>query len=159
MVDLAAFVDDGEGFIGLGYDNTFTFDDNNDLIADFDGTWMSINGHIVAYYHTESMEDGDHYCYEGYVPVILNGERAELILIFSDQFPDGMISGARAYYENGETSTVAKSMIALKAGDVIDSPDVDIKNIRISEEDGKALAAFKFTDIYHQESWSPFINE
>ncbi len=184
MVDLAAFVDDGEGFIGLGYDNTFTFDENNDLIADFDGTWMSINGHIVAYYHTESMEDGDHYCYEGYVPVILNGERAELILVFSDQFPDGMITGARAYYENGETDTVAKSMIALKAGDVIDfvcryydydgtykdsykfgeqlvldSPDFDIKNIRISPEDGKALAAFKFTDIYHQESWSPFIND
>ena len=182
MVDLSVFVDDGSGFIDLGLDNTFTFDDANNLIADFDGTWMSIDGHIVAYYHTDTKDDGTHYSIDGYVPVLLNGERAELLLTFTDQYPDGIISGARYVYDNNETDTVAKNTIALSAGDrldfvcryydydgkyldsyrfgeplVLDSTDVDISNIKIA--DGKPLATYKFTDMYQQEYWSPVVND
>ena len=180
MVDLSVFVDDGEGFIDLGLDNTFTFDDDNNLIADFDGTWMSIDGHIVAYYHTDSSDDGEHYSFNGYVPALLNGERVELLLTFTDEYPDGIISGARYVYEDGETDTVAKNTIALSEGDVLDfvcryydydgkyidsykfgeplvldSGEPDIRNIRIA--DGKPLATYKFTDMYQQEYWSPVI--
>ncbi len=181
--DLSVFVDDGEGFIDLGLDNVFSYDEDDNMIAEFDGTWMSINGHIVAYYHTDTKDDGTHYSFDGYVPALLNGERVELLLTFTDQFPDGIISGARYFYENGETDTVAKNTIALKAGDrldfvcryydydgnyedsykfgdplILDSPDVDIKNIKISEEDGEAIATYKFTDMYQQERWSSVIN-
>ena len=181
MVDLSVFVDDGQGFIDLGLDNTFKFDKDNNLIADFDGTWMSINGHIVAYYHTDSKDDGEHYSFDGYVPALLNDQRVELLLTFTDEYPDGIISGARYVYEDGETETVAKNTIALSAGDrldfvcryydydgkyldsyrfgdtlVLDSPDVDIKNIKIA--DGKPLATYKFTDMYQQEYWSPVVN-
>ncbi len=176
MVDLNVFIDDGEGFLDLGLDNTFTFDDNNDLIAGFDNTWMSINGHIVAYYHTDSSDDGTHYSFNGYVPALLNDQRVELLITFSDEFPDGMITGARYLYDN-ETDTVAKNTIALAAGDrlefickyydyngnykdtykfgeplVLDSPDITIGNIKIA--DGKPVYAYKFTDMYQQESWS-----
>ena len=182
MVDLSVYADDGEGFIELGLDNTFSFDDDNNLIAGFDGTWMSINGHPVAYYHTSSREDGSHYSYDGYVPALLNGQRVELLLTFTDEFPDGIISGARYVYEDGETDTVAKNTIALSAGDrldfvcryydrqgnykdsymfgeplVLDSPDVDIRNIKIT--DANPLVTYKFTDKYQQEYWSPVVNQ
>ena len=180
-VDLAVFVDDGEGFIDLGLDNVFKFDDDGNLIADFDGTWMSINGHIVAYYHTDTKDDGEHYSFDGYVPALLNGERVELLLTFTDEYPDGIISGARYYYENNETDTVAKNTIALSAGDtidfvcryydyngnykdsykfgtqlVLDSPEVEIRNIKIA--DGRPVASYRFTDMYQQQYWSSVVN-
>ena len=179
MVDLNVFIDDGEGFIDLGLDNTFTFDENDDLIAGFDNTWMSINGHIVAYYHTDSSDDGTHYSFNGYVPALLNDQRVELLITFSDEFPDGMITGARYIYDD-ETETVAKNTIALSPGDrldfickyydyegnykdtykfgeqlVLDSSDITIRNIKIA--DGKPVVTYKFTDMYQQESWSPCI--
>ena len=180
-VDLSVYADDGEGFIDLGLDNTFTFDEDNNLVAGFDGTWMAINGHPVAYYHTDSKEDKSHYSYDGYVPALLNGQRVDLLLTFTDEFPDGIISGARYVYEDGETDTVAKNTIALSAGDrldfvcryydyqghykdsymfgeplVLDSPDVDIRNIKFT--DGTPLVTYKFTDLYQQEYWSPVVN-
>ncbi len=181
MVDLSVFVDDGEGFIDLGLDNTFSFDDDNNLIAGFDGTWMSIDGHVVAYYHTDSKDDGTHYSFDGYVPALLNDERVELLITFTDEYPDGIISGARYVYDNAETDTVAKNTIALSAGDrldfvcryydyngkyldsyvfgtplILETPTPDIRNIKIA--DGKPLATYKFTDMYQQQYWSPVIN-
>ena len=106
----------------------------------------------------------------------------ELLLTFTDEYPDGIISGARYVYENDETDTVAKNTVALSAGDtidfvcryydyngnykdsykfgeplVLDSPDVEIRNIKIA--DGKPVATYKFTDMYRQEQWSPVINK
>ena len=181
-VDQGVFIDDGEGFIDLGLDNTFTFDEDDNLIAEFDGTWMSINGQPVAYYHTDTKDDGTHYSFDGYVPALLNGNRVELLLTFTDEYPDGIISGARYVYDNNETDTVAKNTIALSAGDrldficryydyegnyrdsyqigetlVLDSPDVDISNVRLDPTDGKPLFMYKFTDKYQQEYWSPVI--
>lgn len=181
LVDLNVFIDDGEGFIDLGLDNTYTFDDNGYLIADFDGTWMSINGQIVAYYHTDTEDDGTHYSINGYVPAILNGQRVELLLSFSDTNPDGAITGARFIYDDGTTDTVAKNTIALSAGDeiqflckyydyngkydntyylgepiVLDSSDVTIGNLKIA--DGKPLYSYVFTDMYQQQYWSPICN-
>ena len=59
-LDLNVFVDDGEGFIDLGLDNVFEFDSKKNLIGEFDDTWLSINGQIVAYYHLDTMEEGNH---------------------------------------------------------------------------------------------------
>ncbi|MCR5300849.1 MAG: peptidase C11 [Lachnospiraceae bacterium] len=180
-VDLNVFVDDGEGFIDLGLDNTFEFDQDNNLIADFDNTWMTINGHLVAYYHTDTEDNGKNYSINGYVPAYLNGQRAELLLAFTDEFPDGTITGARFIYDDDEaTETVAKNTIALAAGDelrficryydyngkynntfylgdplVLDSPDVEIMNMKLDVDAGKAKATYVFTDMYQQQYWSP----
>ena len=181
MVDLNVFVDDGEGFQDLGLDNTFKFDSDNNLIADFDNTWMTINGHAVAYYHTDSEQNGSSYCYNGYVPAYLNGQKVELLIAFSDQFPDGKITGARFIYDDGTTETVAKNTIALQAGDkleftckyydyngkykdtyfmgdplILDSSDITIGNMDIGDE--KALVTYVFTDLYQQQYWSPVVN-
>ena len=47
-VELNLFVDDGEGYIDLGLDNVFEFDQNGDLIGETDRTWLAINGQPVA---------------------------------------------------------------------------------------------------------------
>ena len=180
MVDMNVFVDDGEGFIDLGLDNPLKYDEEDNLIADFDNTWMSINGHTVAYYHTDTEDDGSKYSINGYVPVFLNGQRAELLLAFTDEFPDGKITGARYVYEDGTTDTVAKNTIALSAGDkleficryydyngnykdtfylgeplILDSEDIEIGNMDIGN--AKAKVTYLFTDMYQQQYWSPVI--
>ena len=49
--DLAMYFDDGEGLIELGLDNVFDFDDQGNMVSANDGTWLSIDGYSVAYYH------------------------------------------------------------------------------------------------------------
>ena len=74
MIEAAAvnvFVDDGKGFIDLGYDNYLEYDRDNDLILGFDGTWLCVDGHVAAFYMTEAGEDGTY----GRVPAKLTGKR------------------------------------------------------------------------------------
>ena len=142
---------------------------------------MSINGHTVAYYHTDTEDNGTNYSINGYVPAYLNGQKVELLLAFTDKFPDGTITGARYVYDDGSTETVAKNTIALSPGDkleftcryydyngnykdtfylgdplVLDSSDITIANMSIG--DAKALATYVFTDMYQQQYWSSVIN-
>ena len=35
--------------------------DNGALVADTDKNWLSIDGNVVAYYHTDTIENGDDY--------------------------------------------------------------------------------------------------
>ncbi|MBP5670286.1 MAG: peptidase C11, partial [Lachnospiraceae bacterium] len=178
-LDLNVFVDDGEGFIDLGLDNVFEFDSKKNLIGEFDDTWLSINGQIVAYYHLDTMEEGNHYSITGYVPVEINGVRSELILVFDDARPYGYIAGARDVYQSGETDVEAKSLTEIQAGDRFDflcdyysydgtyldsyhlgktmiyDGNAVIGNLRIENE--KTSAAFRITDIYQQTYWTPVI--
>jgi hypothetical protein len=78
------YYDDGNGYVDLGLDNNYDFDDDGNLIAVTDRTWLSINGRVVAYYHTDTQEDGDNYTITGYVPAFLNGTRVNLILVFTN---------------------------------------------------------------------------
>lgn len=120
-LDKNLFYDDGEGYVDMGLDNVFSFDDDGNLIADTDRTWLAINGQPVAYYHTDTTEmSNDVYSISGYVPAMLNGERVNLILVFDSQNPKGYIAGATTDYKNMEAATVAKSLIELQVGDTLD---------------------------------------
>ena len=140
-VELNVFVDDGEGFIDLGLDNVFEFDGNDLLLDAFDGTWLTVNGHIAAFY----MDSADDDATVGHIPAMLthtvdgdfdldslDGATASdaagaetvtqfvyLDVVFDDDNPYGVITGARPMYD-GETDTVAKGDIAIIPGDVID---------------------------------------
>lgn len=179
MVDLNVFYDDGNGYIDLGLDNVYEFDANGNLIGDYDGTWLSVGGQIVPYYHTDTVEEGSHYSITGYVPVLLNGNRAELILVFDDARPDGYIAGARDVYKNGETQTVAKNLTEVAQGDKIEfvcdyysydgvyqdsyllgnimtySGKALIGNLNI--DSSKVSATYRLTDIYGQSYWMPVL--
>lgn len=176
QLDLNMFYDDGEGYVDLGLDNVYSFDSKGNLIADVSRNWLAIDGHTIAYYHTDTVERGDEYTISGYVPAYLNDERVNLILIFDSENPDGYIAGAVTDYKNGETETVAKSMTELKNGDKIDficdfysydgeyqdsyylgdtliySDDMKISNTDVGS--GEIRLMYLFTDIYNQQYWS-----
>ncbi len=174
-LDRNVFYYDGEGWIDLGLDNTFNFDNAGNLIADTAKDWISIGGQPVAYYHTDSTDTAD----MGYVPALLNGDRVNLILVFEGT--NAYIAGASDEYENGETDVIAKNLTELKDGDKLDficdfytndmkyqdsyyigeqmtyRSDMKITNTALG--DGNIKILYKFTDIYNQEYWSEAITK
>lgn len=175
-LDLNMFYDDGTGYIDLGLDNVYSFTDDGDLIADTEKNWLSINGNVVAYYHTDTTKNGSEQIIRGYVPALLNGERVNLIIVFDDAHPDGYIAGASTDYVNGETDAVAKNLTELNVGDKLDficdyySYDMEYQdsyfigdqvtyseNMTISNTDvgsGACHILYRFSDIYNQQYWS-----
>ncbi len=178
-VDKNMYYDDGEGYIDLGLDNIFEFDDDGNLLPDEHLDWLSIEKQPVAYYHTDTVDypDGT-YSISGYVPVELNGKDAQLILTFDSANEDGYIAGVRYDYDEDVTETQAKNLVSLEAGDQVkflcdfysykgryednyqlgrtwtvkDPENVSITNTDVG--DGDVMILSKFTDMYGHELWT-----
>ena len=172
------FYDDGTGYIDLGFDPQYETD-GNDLVYEFDGTWLSIDRHPVAYYRTGLIEQDDCYVEIGYVPAYVNGVRANLILVFDMDNPYGYIAGAQQIYLNNETEAVAKTMIRIGKGDRIQlvcdfydydgnykdsyylgdsfilGDEVEIGNTYIDAE--RCRVTYCLTDFYQQHYWTPAV--
>ncbi len=173
---LSVYYDDGEGYVDLGLDNVYDFDDDGNLRGSVEGTWLAINGQAVAYYYDSTVDDGETYCITGHVPAMLNGERVNLMIVFDNANPYGTIVGAASVYENGETDTVAKNMISLEEGDILDficdyysysgdydntyylgdpmavTADMEISNVEL---DASCFCPmYRFTDTYQQIYWT-----
>ncbi|MBE6988730.1 MAG: peptidase C11 [Ruminococcaceae bacterium] len=170
------FYDDGEGYIDLGTDNVFEIDEYGNLLAPTEITWIAVNEQPVAYYHESTVSSGDDYSITGYIPVLYNGDRAELVVEFTDENEYGEVVGVRRVYKNGETATVAKTMDAVADGDVIDfvcdyysydgeyldsymlgeqlivDGELMISDVYVDEEN--ANLTYLFTDIYNQQYWT-----
>ena len=95
---------------------------------------------------------------------------------FTDENPYGEVVGVRRVYVEGETETIAKTMDAVKKGDVIDfvcdyysydgeyidsymfgeqlvvDGDLMISDVYINED--AANLTYRFTDIYNQQYWT-----
>ncbi len=176
-LEFNVFIDDGEGYIDLGLDNVFEFSKNGELMS-IDVTWLAVDGQIVAYYHTDTYDNGKEYRISGRIPVLLNGDRANLIAVFDNAHPHGYIAGARYDYKDGETETEAKELTALSDGDKIDflcdyyGYDGSFKDSYMLGEQytvsgtptisdvylpagTKYSAVYRFTDIYGQHYWTP----
>ena len=170
------FYDDGKGYIDMGMDTVFEFDDHGNLLMPDRLTWIAVNDQPVAYYHESTFDDGESYSILGRIPVLYNGDRAELVVEFTDADPYGSVIGVRRVYKDGETETVAKTMDAVQDGDVIDfvcdyySYDGDYLDsymlgdqlvvdgeLRISDvyvDEEFCRMTYLFTDIYNQQYWS-----
>jgi hypothetical protein len=170
------FYDDGTGYIDMGMDNVYDFDDSGNLLAPRELTWIAVNDQPVAYYHESTYDDGTDYSILGRIPVLYNGERAELVVEFSDEDPYGNIIGVRRVYKDGETETVAKTMDPVVDGDVIDfvcdyysyegdyldsymlgdqlvvDGALTISDVYVDEEN--CQMTYLFTDIYNQQYWT-----
>ncbi len=179
-LDLCMFYDDGEGYMDLGKDNVYDFNEDGDLIGATDNTWVYINEHPVAYYRTSSVREGDDFCITGFVPAFLNGEEVRLIVIFDNENPDGYVAGARKVYAEDETDTEAKGLEEIKDGDKLDftcdyytydrefeanyfmgdpmtvSGELTISNKPLG---GKTMACYRLTDIYGTEHYTEMIPE
>ncbi len=170
------FYDDGAGYIDLGLDNVYEFDADGNLLAPDEITWIAVNEQPVAYYHESTVESGESYSITGRIPVLYNGERAELVVVFTDEKPYGSVAGVRRVYNDDETATVAKTMDAVVPGDVIDfvcdyysydgeyldsymlgeqlvvKDELIISDVYIDAD--AANLTYQFTDIYNREYWT-----
>ena len=170
------FYDDGEGYIDLGLDTVFEFDEAGNLLAPTEMTWIAVNEQPVAYYHESTVDDGTDYSITGRIPVLYNGERAELVVVFTDEDPYGSVAGVRRVYTDGETETVAKTMDTVVTGDVIDfvcdyysydgdyldsymlgeqlvvDGELTISDVYVDED--AANLTYLFTDIYNRSCWT-----
>ena len=181
-VDQNIFYDNGEGYVDLGRDNLFTFDDQGRMVADMDGTWLALNGQPVPYYRetAQYLDDGG-WIITGRVPALLNGDRVDLLLVFDNENENGYVAGARAVYGD-ETDMVAKAITELQDGDTIIlladrydyqqnyedsyhfgkpltvSGDLQVSNVYLPDKT-KALVTYRFTDIYNQNYWTPIIGK
>ena len=173
-VDLNLFLDDGEGYVDLGLDNVFDADDRGGLLADTSGAWITLNGQLVAYYR-EAAGNGESW---GYIPVLLDGERAELIVYYTDN-TGFQAAGIRRVYKDGETETVAKAdeLEAISAQSVL-QPIVDFYHYDGTYDDSyrfgreiscdagltvsegyipaeyRLLCTYRLTDIYQRAWWT-----
>lgn len=170
------FFDDGEGYIDLGYDNVYEFDEEGNLLAPEEMTWIAVNQQPVAYYHESTVDDGENYSILGRIPVLYNGDRAELMIVFTNENPYGSVVGIRRVYVDGETTTVAKTMDTVTNGDVIDficdyysyegeyldsymlgeqlvvDGELTISDVYVDEDAAKLT--YLFTDIFNQKYWT-----
>ena len=174
------YLDDGEGYIDLGLDNVADYDADNDLIMAYDGTWMSLNGQIVAYYLVSEDQIDDSFTILGRVPAMLNGTRVNIILEFTSEAPNGAVLGAQYDYAANTTETVMKGLVEIKAGDKIDflcdfynydgtfndayylgeqmtaSGSWEIGNAPLGDGVNWDMA-YRITDIYGGQYWTPTV--
>ena len=182
-LELNTFYDNGKGYVDMGLDTVFEFDEQGNLIADDGKYWVSINGSPVAYYHMDTLDDGTRYTITGRVPCMLNGQRSNLILVFDSEHENGYVSGALSdYSKDDEIDVVGKEVTELAAGDVIE-PLCDLYNydgtyedtyyignpIEINESaddlkisdtplgEGASLVTYRFTDMYGANHWTQTI--
>ncbi len=178
-VDMNMFYDNGSGYVDFGLDNVYDFDDEGNMLPENDGTWIALDRQPVTYYHDETLELGSGmYQITGHVPVLLNGDRADLILVFDNNNEKGQIAGVRYTYDEDVTETTAKTLTALESGDkirflydyytysgkhktdvpmgdtlTVSFPDaIDISNVSVGS--GKSKVTYKFTDIFGEEYWT-----
>ena len=180
-VDQNIFYDDGQGYIDLGLDNLYTFDNDGNLIADTDGTWLSVNAQIVAYYHVDTAQTEEGEVITGYIPALVNGNRSRLIVVFDTRYPKGHIVGYEADYGEDETEMSGKVDGELQMGDTVDflcdyysydgtfedsfllgeqmvvGEDIVITNMFLPEGDTRMI--YVFTDLYNQKHWSEAYTE
>ena len=183
-VKLNVFVDTGDCFIDLGLDNLYEFDDDLNLIGEYDGTWLSLNKHVVAYYQLDGWHEGSQYWSRGYIPAFVNAEHANLVLQFDNAAPEGKILGVKPLPDTpgGELTPeqMCSGLVPLNAEDVIE-PICDIytyegdfidnyflgeafeagekpliANIRLA--DGTVTSvAYRLTDNEGYHYWTPLI--
>ncbi len=177
-VELNVFVDDGEGYVDLGLDNTLYLD-GNVLPLEFDCTWLTLNGQIVAYYLVSDTQNPDgSWTTVGRIPALLNGELMNLQVLFDDENPYGTVTGAYPLYENGETETQPKGLVPILPGDTLEficdyygydnsylssytlgtgftvSDALELENLSI--ENDTLIASCRLTDIYGNHYWLSF---
>lgn len=130
-VRINVFAKEDDHYVDLGMDNADVIDANDEGMLDedgnlrikFDNSWMTVNKQPVAYYFMQAVEDGKNWAEVGYVPILLNGERYYMFIVFDNEIAgheDGYVAGVQPVYNESEVPTLAKGFIQLKAGDKID---------------------------------------
>ena len=174
-IEYNVFIDDGNGYIDLGKDNTFEWDESGNLIPTSD-TWLAAsidntNWQVIPYYFSHSIEEGESLISYGVVPARINETDGQLLIRIDESGVE--VVGARYTYD--DVDVVAKNIDELKAGDVIEfvcdyyDYDGNLSNYvlqdkltivdklylgDISISDYKKHATYEIKDIYQQSYWT-----
>jgi len=111
------FLDDGEGYIGLGADAMYEFNDDGDLLIDFDNTWVALDGELVCFYTREDVNEGNTWYTYGAAPVLYDDKEAEIVVAWDNDNPGGYVAGWR-YTTTGSGSQ--KGLFAFNNGMTFD---------------------------------------
>ena len=177
-VELNVFVPDDDGYIDLGLDNTFDWY-GQDLLLEYDGTWLTLNGNVCAYYLVSDTElDDGSWVTVGRIPALLNGELVNLRVVFDDANPAGTVTGAYPLYEDESIGVLPKGDIEVKTGDTIELlcdcydwdgnytdsytlgtaftvPADGLSLYNLALDVGDYSPMFRITDIYGNHYWLP----
>ncbi|MBR3078134.1 MAG: peptidase C11 [Oscillospiraceae bacterium] len=138
-LQLNVFYNDGDGFINLGLDNMYKFTKDGALLGEYDCTWVAMgsynpekdeaeNVQPVMFNYQDAVLDGDELTTTGTVPVLLNGEMANLVVVFVDNIKtgtplDAYVAGVRYDYEKLELEQDAVSAEA-KVAELQDGDEI-----------------------------------
>lgn len=116
-IQLTVFASTKTGYLDMGSDEMYEFDDDGDLKIDFDGTWVALNGQPVEFY-SENYTDNDDgtWVSSGYVPALVNGKDAQIVIQWDEKHTGGYVTGYRNSYSTG---VAQKGVTSFKNGDVI----------------------------------------
>lgn len=153
----------------LGYDNNTQIQDNR-IIDNFGGYWLTIDGYYCSAQLVNSNDDSNIYI----IPVKYNGIETELCMVYSFDDDEYTIAGVYSYSQNEESSR----LLDLKEGDEIipifmcskitDGEDEETytyeggtieykEGINIEEVslfDGEYLFRFDITDVFGEHYYS-----
>ncbi len=180
-VELEVFVDDGGGYLDLGLDNVLSYTDDGDLIDQWDGTWLTLNGHPVAVYPISDEDEDDNglYITTKFIPALLNGERVNIIVEFNEETGEDTVLGAEKVLSTGVKE---KGYTPFEEGDIIqpicdyftydgsfescyalgepiivpEDGTITPANMKIAGGD-RMLYTVRFTDIYQAHYWVPVL--
>lgn len=165
------------GWLDLGLDNTAQFSDAGDLIDEWTGNWITLDGHFAAMYPVSDLDaDGNgKYITTKFIPAQLNGERVNLIVEFNEETGKDSVLGAENIYD---VDTEAKGLIEIKAGDRIQllcdhySEDGSVKDeytlgsaftvgsdglkvYSLKVDNDGCVFTYRLTDLYGAFHWLP----
>lgn len=175
--NVRVFQDDGiEGYIDLGSDGVYEFDEDGDLIIQFDYYWVAINGELVCFYQAEEAEYDDYWYSYGVVPIYFEEEEAELVVVWDSDHPTGYVAGWRYTAMGGDTQ---KGLYEVYDGMKFDylmdyytydgeyddryyfdgitvDGELTVEYVEVADDTGYWVC-YELTDIYNNTYWTEFI--
>jgi hypothetical protein len=157
------------------------YNDDGDLIVDWDGSWLTLQGQPVAVYPISDEDEDDNglYITRKFIPALLNGERVNLIIEFNEETGVDQVLGAQSVTPTG---VLGKGYSPMEPGDEIillcdyyscdgtfqaqytlgdpilypEDGELHLANMEISAgEDSEMLYTYRLTDLYQASYWAP----
>lgn len=181
-VNLNVWVDDGKGYIDLGFDTVYNFDDDGALVMEFNKTWLGINGVPASVYPMNyEYTDENHWLYDCYVPALVNGERANILLEYSASNPDVTLPVVLGVQKEFDDGVPGKGYLQFEEGDEIDllcdyydysgkledvyklgvqpiiygAEGLVLENLKLTNKN--IIYGYRLTDMYHSYLWTPML--
>jgi hypothetical protein len=107
-------MEEGDFFTQIYEDTYVEIEEDGTILTEFDGIMTTIEGELACLYEIESAEDYILYS----VPALLNGKDVNLIVLYDDENPDGIVQGAMPIYDT-IAGMAPKKWLPIETGDEV----------------------------------------